>query len=74
MQDLLGKIPIVQDPSIVVNEDKIKIQQSSEVFPPLGKRKNNANHMVRKLRRCTALDVKFALGEPLIEHQLSSGS
>ena len=52
------------DPSIMVDGDKIKISPSFEVHPPRGKRKNNVNHIVRKLRRCTALDVKFALGEP----------
>ncbi|CAJ2643847.1 unnamed protein product [Trifolium pratense] len=64
MQDSLEKFPILQDPSIMVDIVKIKISLYFEAHPPHRKRKNNVNHMVRKLRRGNALKVKFALGEP----------
>lgn len=64
MQDLLEKNYFLQDPSIVLYGDKIKISSSFEVHPPRGKIKNNVNDIVRKLRMCSALDVKSALGDP----------
>ncbi|CAJ2672601.1 unnamed protein product [Trifolium pratense] len=64
MQDFLEKFPILQDPSIMVDIVKIKISLYFQAHPPHRERKNNVNHMVRKLRRGNALKVKFALGEP----------
>ncbi|CAJ2654583.1 unnamed protein product [Trifolium pratense] len=64
MQDPLEKTLILQDPSIMVDVVEVKTSLFFEAHPPHGKRKNNVNHLVRKLRRGNALKVKFALGEP----------
>ncbi|CAJ2641089.1 unnamed protein product [Trifolium pratense] len=55
MQDPLEKTLILQDPSIMVDVVEVKTSLFFEAHPPHGKRKNNMNHMIRKLRRGNAL-------------------
>jgi len=54
----------LRDPNIMVEVFQLKISLLFEVHPPQGKRNNNVNHMIKKLRRGNALKVKFSLGEP----------
>jgi len=54
---------ILRDPNIMAEVFQLKISLLFEVHPPQGKRNNNVNHMIKKLRG-NALKVKFSLGEP----------
>jgi hypothetical protein len=65
MQDPMEKIPILSNPNIMVDIVDVKISLLFKVHPPHKKRKNNVNHIIRKLRRGNALIVKFALSGPL---------
>lgn len=64
MQDPLEKSYILQDPNKIVEVFELNISLLFEFHPPQGKRNNNVNHMIKKLRRGNALKVKFSLGEP----------
>ena len=65
MQDPLKDITNLQDPSILVGDNKVNTTYVHEYPPPpKRKRSSNLNHMVKKWRRGNALNAKFTLREP----------